>query len=68
MNSYNPMNYLAQNNTNNTSSLPMGGTLHVPRIRVVVRKRPLTQKEKKRGDIDVLEVKSNKALIVKEIK
>ena len=40
----------------------------IPKIRVVVRKRPLTFKEKKNGDIDVLEVRSAHGLAVKEIK
>jgi len=30
----------------------------IPKIRVVVRKRPLTHKEIKNGDIDVLECRS----------
>lgn len=40
----------------------------IPKIRVVVRKRPLTQKEQKNGDIDVLEVRSSNSLVVQEIK
>ena len=36
----------------------------IPRIRVVVRKRPLTNKENKNGDIDVLEVRSATGLVV----
>jgi len=39
---------------------------NVPKIRVVVRKRPLTSKELK--DEDVLEVMSEKCLVVREIK
>jgi hypothetical protein len=35
---------------------------------VVVRKRPLTSKELKKGDIDVLEVTNSKSLVVKELK
>jgi kinesin family protein 2/24 len=40
----------------------------VPKIRVVVRKRPLTQKEIMRKDEDVLTVTSAQTLILKEIK
>jgi len=40
----------------------------IPKIRVVVRKRPLTNKEIKNGDIDVLEVRSHNSLVVKEVK
>jgi hypothetical protein len=39
-----------------------------PRIRVVVRKRPRTQKELAKGDQDVLEVRSMQNLAVKELK
>ena len=39
-----------------------------PKIRVVVRKRPIGLKETKNGDIDVLEVKNEKSLVVKELK
>lgn len=39
-----------------------------PKIRVVVRKRPLTQKEQKNGDVDVLDVKNAHSLVVKELK
>jgi hypothetical protein len=34
----------------------------------VVRKRPLTSKELKNSDIDVLEVKNDHKLVVKELK
>lgn len=40
----------------------------VPKIRVVVRKRPLTQKEVSRKDEDVLKVTGPQSLILKEIK
>jgi len=43
-------------------------TKEPPKIRVVVRKRPLTSKEVKRSDTDVLDVISDEALIVKEFK
>lgn len=39
-----------------------------PKIRVVVRKRPLTQKELKRNDVDILEITSESNMIVKELK
>lgn len=39
-----------------------------PKIRVVVRKRPLGGKEIKNGDLDVLEVKNERSLVVKELK
>ena len=36
----------------------------IPKIRVVVRKRPLTTKEEKNGDIDVLDVRTSNSLVV----
>jgi len=39
-----------------------------PKIRVVVRKRPLTSKEAKKADSDILEVRSSQHLVVKELK
>jgi kinesin family protein 2/24 len=39
-----------------------------PKIRVVVRKRPLTSKEQKRADTDVLDILDEQSLIVKELK
>ena len=39
-----------------------------PKIRVVVRKRPLTGKELKKADNDILEVRSGQHLVVKELK
>jgi len=44
------------------------GAQSLPKIRVVVRKRPLTTKEQKKGDVDVLTVTSARALTVKEFK
>ena len=43
-------------------------TKEPPKIRVVVRKRPLNSKEQKRADSDVLEVISMESLHVKELK
>jgi hypothetical protein len=39
-----------------------------PKIRVVVRKRPLTSKELKRCDNDILEIRNPQTLVVKELK
>ena len=39
-----------------------------PRIRVVVRKRPLTKKEKDRGDMDIVKIMSDQTLHVEEFK
>jgi len=39
-----------------------------PRIRVVVRKRPLTKKEQRKQDSDNMVIKSGSSLVVQEIK
>jgi hypothetical protein len=54
-------------NFNNDGGSPKHSS-NIPRIRVVVRKRPLTTKERKNGDIDVLEVRNPTALVVQEMK
>jgi hypothetical protein len=41
---------------------------NAPRIRVVVRKRPLTQKETKKGDCDIIKVAGSQYLAVEELK
>jgi hypothetical protein len=39
-----------------------------PKIRVVVRKRPLNTKEMKKADTDILEIQDDQHMIVKELK
>jgi hypothetical protein len=39
-----------------------------PKIRVVVRKRPLTSRELKKSDADILEIRGEQNLVVKELK
>ena len=46
----------------------LANTKEPPKIRVVVRKRPLTSKELKRADTDVLDMLSTESLIVRELK
>jgi kinesin family protein 2/24 len=40
----------------------------VPKIRVIVRKRPLNSKELKKNDIDTIEIRSGQTVVVKELK
>ena len=40
----------------------------LPKIRVIVRKRPASKKEIQKGDIDIIESRSSKTLVVKELK
>lgn len=46
----------------------LNNTKEPPKIRVVVRKRPLNAKESKKNDQDVLEIITEQSLIVKELK
>ena len=50
-------NQLIQNNLN-----------QIPKIRVIVRKRPLNKKEQDKNETDIIEIKDKKTLTVKEIK
>ncbi len=40
----------------------------IPKIKVIIRKRPLSKKEITKNDIDIIEIKSLQTLIVKELK
>ena len=39
-----------------------------PKIRVIVRKRPLTRKELSKNETDVVDIKDGNTIIVKETK
>ena len=41
---------------------------NIPKIRVIVRKRPLGKKEIAKNDTDVVEIRNNKQVVVKELK
>ena len=62
---YNPRNYEKRANHFAVPNDPLSST---PKIRVVVRKRPLTSKEETNNDKDVLDVKNDRQLVVKELK
>jgi hypothetical protein len=40
----------------------------LPKIRVIVRKRPASKKEIQKGDIDIIESRGSQTLVVKELK
>lgn len=40
----------------------------IPRIRVIVRKRPLSKKEQERNEMDIIDIKTKQTLVVKELK
>ena len=41
---------------------------NTPKIRVVIRKRPLNKKEIQRNDIDIIEKRGPQTVVVKELK
>ena len=45
-----------------------GNDNDIPKIRVIVRKRPISKKELIKNDTDIIEIKSTQTLIVKEMK
>jgi hypothetical protein len=61
INNYNEMQF------NNILSID-GITKDIPRIRVVVRKRPANKKEVSKGDIDIIETRNSTTMVVKELK
>lgn len=40
----------------------------IPKIRVVVRKRPLNKKEFSKNDLDIIEIRGPQKIVVKELK
>ena len=50
-------------NESNTTSYE-----NIPKIRVIIRKRPLSKKEQSKNEKDVIDIKENKKVIVKEQK
>lgn len=43
-------------------------TESIPKIRVVVRKRPLNKKEHNRSEMDIIDIRNGNSVIVKELK
>ena len=54
------------NNTSNQLNIPSYQT--IPKIRVIVRKRPLSRKELSKNDQDVVDIRNNRQVVVKELK
>ena len=54
---------IKESNTANTASYE-----NIPKIRVIIRKRPLSKKEQSKNEKDVIDIKENKKVIVKEKK
>jgi hypothetical protein len=54
---------------NNERKLSLDPSLKdIPKIRVVVRKRPMNKKEIAKSDMDIIETKGGQTIIVKELK
>ena len=54
---------------NNERKLSLDPTLRdIPKIRVIVRKRPMNKKEIAKSDMDIIETKNSQTIIVKELK
>ena len=56
------------NNLNTQSQAQIPSYQSIPKIRVIVRKRPLGKKEIAKNDTDVVEIRNNKQVVVKELK
>lgn len=52
----------------NERKLSFDSLKDIPKIRVVVRKRPMNKKEIAKSDMDIIETKGEKTIIVKELK
>jgi hypothetical protein len=66
MNSYNDvmMREYSGNNTNTNQN----NSDSIPKIRVVVRKRPLNKREISKSEMDIIDIRNGNSVIVKELK
>ena len=68
MSSLNQNIALFQNDNNNINNQNIPSYLTIPKIRVIVRKRPLGKKELFKNDQDVVDIRNNRQVVVKELK
>ena len=68
MSSLNQNMALSQNDSNNINNQNIPSYLTIPKIRVIVRKRPLGKKELFKNDQDVVDIRNNRQVVVKELK
>ena len=59
---------MTTNDPNNLSINTINSYQNIPKIRVIVRKRPLSKKETLKNDTDIVDIRNNKQVIVKELK
>lgn len=69
----NDNNYISSNNNeyNFNNILSTEGIMNsrdIPKIRVIIRKRPTNKKEIQKNDIDIIENRGSQTVIVKELK
>ena len=53
---------------NNSNQINIPSYQTIPKIRVIVRKRPLSRKELSKNDQDVVDIRNNRQVVVKELK
>ena len=58
---------MTTNDPNNLSINNSTSYQNIPKIRVIVRKRPLSKKETLKNDTDIVDIRNNKQVIVKEL-
>ena len=68
MSSLNQNIALSQNDNININNQNIPSYLTIPKIRVIVRKRPLGKKELFKNDQDVVDIRNNRQVVVKELK
>ena len=61
-------NYNQSFNDNTSIQSRIPSYQSIPKIRVIVRKRPLSKKELSKNDQDVVEIRNNRQVVVKELK
>jgi hypothetical protein len=69
MNSFNDV-MMKEYSSNNAVNVQTGQNSYdpVPKIRVVVRKRPLNKREINKNEMDIIDIRNGNTVIVKELK
>ena len=62
------INHILSQNDNNVNQSKTPSYLIIPKIRVIVRKRPLGKKELSKNDQDIVDIRNNRQVVVKELK
>jgi len=69
MNSFNDV-MMKEYSSNNAVNVQTGQNNYdsVPKIRVVVRKRPLNKREINKSEMDIIDIRNGNSVVVKELK